>query len=64
VSKRKAGKGQREQARAQAIEAVSIVLCALPRLPQDEIDRHPYNEKRRFVMRWFDLQHIPFVVSA
>jgi hypothetical protein len=47
------------------MEAVKIVLCELlPRLPQDKIDRHPYNEKRRFVMRWFDLQHIPFVVSA
>jgi hypothetical protein len=50
---------------ASATEAVDIILCVLlTRLRQDEIDRHPDNEKRRFVARWFDLQKSLFGISA
>jgi hypothetical protein len=43
--------------RGTAIEAVDIMLCVLlTRLPNDEIDRRPYSEKRQFVARWFDNQ--------
>ena len=54
-----------KQTPAQAIDAVNILLCVLlPRLPQEEIDRHPYNEKRHFVECWFDYQKSLFLVSA
>ena len=57
--------GQREQVRAWATEAVNILLCVLlTHLPQDEIDRRPYGNKRRFVVRWCGHQRIPFVVAA
>jgi hypothetical protein len=45
------------QNRNPATEAMNILLCVLlPYLPQDEIDRYPYHNKRHFVARWCGLQ--------
>jgi len=46
-------------------ESVNIILRALlTRVPQAEIERHDSSEKLDFVLRWLDLQGIPFVSSA
>jgi hypothetical protein len=58
-------KRQAEQLVADAEEAVTILLRMLfIRIPQEEIEQREWSEKLQFVVRWLDLQGIPFALSA
>src|SRR4051794_8125604 len=56
---------QRGTLHAQATEAMDIMLSVLlTRLPNDQIDRHPYSEKRHFAAGWLNQQTNRFGVSV
>jgi hypothetical protein len=58
-------KRQAEQLVADAEEAVNILLRMLfIRIPQEEIEQREWSEKLQFVVRWLDLQGIPFALAA